>query len=301
MEEAVQELVRMITKDILDKRIASIRRYPTGLSHFVFEVISEDDIPFVLRIARPERRREFEEGIYWQKRLEDLGLPLPKIYHSGEMRHHLFAVYERLSGSDLELVYPHLTAQEKQSIAHEVANIQQRVQSMDERHFKQTYPWVEVLTEITRRSEREMFMSGIGKRCYIDQVLRKIEEYSEYFANLKPVPFLYDLNVRNVLVNSGGVTGVIDVDALWLGDPLLAIGRGKTVLRTMRQDLDFIDSWCRLWNLTELELKMVDFYDLLYCVRFMSTLGQSLNGNYSVQTDPGILGLLENLADEMIS
>ena len=66
----MEAYARIIMEDILGKHIATIRRFPTGLSHFVFDVVTEDNFPCVVRIARPERRAEFERGIYWQERLE---------------------------------------------------------------------------------------------------------------------------------------------------------------------------------------------------------------------------------------
>ena len=107
--------------------------------------------------------------------------------------------------------------------------------------------------------------------------------------------------MRNVIAKSGAVTGIIDVDEVWFGDPLLAIGRGKTVLLTMEQDCDFIGHWCQFLRLSEHQLQTVDFYALLYSVRFMGTMGQTLNGNYSLQTDPNISPLLEKIANDMLN
>jgi hypothetical protein len=45
----------------------------------------------------------------------------------------------------------------------------------------------------------------------------------------------------------------------------------------------------------------VDFYALVYCVRFMGTAGQRLNGNYSIQTDPSNLGVLEGTARKLLA
>jgi hypothetical protein len=53
----------------------------------------------------------------------------------------------------------------------------------------------------------------------------------------------------------------------------------------MRQNTDYIEYWSNHWSLSDFEMKLVDLYALLYCVRFMGTLGQKFNGNPSVQTD----------------
>jgi len=299
----MEEYARIIIEDTLRKSVTAIKRFPTGLTHYVFDVVTKENVPYVVRIARPERRFEFERGIYWQERLESIGIPLPKIYHKGIVNNHPYAVYERVPGSDLENVYSSLSTQEKRDIANTVAELQQKVHLLGRQHFDNIDCWVDVIYAIVKRTEREILATGAGnnQKQYIDRVYQKIQENMSYFSTVEPVAFLYDLNVRNVIVKDSEVTGIIDVDALWFGDPLLAIGRGKTILLTMQQDTDFISHWCQYLNLSDFQLKIVDFYALLYSVRFMGTVGQKLNGNYSLQTDPNSAHLLSKIADDILA
>ena len=46
--------------------------------------------------------------------------------------------------------------------------------------------------------------------------------------------------------------------------------------------------------------EMVDFYALLYTIRFMGTIGQRLNRNPSSQTNPSIAPLLEKIAHTLM-
>jgi hypothetical protein len=84
------------------------------------------------------------------------------------------------------------------------------------------------------------------------------------------------------------------------GDPLLVVGRAKTLLLLMRQSTDYVSFWCEHWRLSAFQIKVVDLYALLYGVRFMGTLGQELNGNPNVQTDPGNAELLKSVTRELL-
>jgi aminoglycoside phosphotransferase (APT) family kinase protein len=297
----IEEFAREITQEILGVKTASIQRFPTGLSHFVFDVSAENGFSCVIRIARPERTQEFERGIKWHAEIESLGVRLPQIYEVGEINDHHFAVYERLMGDDLENLYPSLSAQEVKRIAEEVAEIQRSIQTLDKRLFGRTNSWEEVLRGVISRSEREILWHGLCDPKYIDLILEEIEKHAEDFHTIEPVAFLYDLSVRNVIIFNGNVTGIIDVDDVWYGDPLLAIGRGKTILLAMRQDTDFINHWCAYLELTAQEMRMVELYSLLYCLRFMGTIGTKLNGNASIQTNPENARLFESLADNILN
>ncbi len=293
--------IERIFEGSLGRRVRQAERFALGLSHYVFEVATEDNDTYVVRIARPQRRSELEDGLYWQARLQPLGVPLPRLYQHGDIEGYRFAIYQRLPGSDLEAVYPDLSPGTRRKIARRVAEIQQTIHTLDDRRLRAAAPWPEMVLRILDRSEREIGQRDRNLLGYVDQVRQTFGRHEAYLAAVRPVAFLYDACVRNVIVSEGRVSGVIDVDEVWYGDPLLAVGRGKTILRLMEQETDYITYWAEWLNLSEFQLRIVDLYALLYCVRFMGTLGQRLNGNKSVQTDLSKAGLLEELTRSFLS
>jgi aminoglycoside phosphotransferase (APT) family kinase protein len=294
------QYVETIIADYLGKKTLTIDRFSVGLSHYVFDVVTNDEFTCVVRITTLERKDELEAGLHWQQKLEKVGVPLPTIYQVGQVEDYPFVIYERLPGDDLEEIYPTLSAKAKKNIAQSVAEIQQKIHELDPSEFTNSPKWSEVLQIILGRSEREILKTGLFERYYVDSVRAEIGKYKDYFEEVKPVAFLYDLNIRNVIVHNERVSGIIDVDEVWYGDPLLAIGRGKTLLLTMRQDTDYIEYWSKYLELSEFQMKMVDMYTLLYCVRFMGTLGQKLNGNSSVQTDISNAQHLETMTTDLL-
>lgn len=295
-----KELARQIIEDNLGRKAVEIKQFSTGLSHFVFDVLAKHDFSCVIRIARPERKKEFQRGIFWHQKIENIGIRLPKIFDIGGIKDHPYIVLERLKGDDLENVYASLSTLEKRNIAEKVSGIQQKIALLDPNLFEQIYPWETVLGGIVARSEREILSHGLCHPKYANLVRQQLTNLSEYKANHKPAAFLYDLSVRNVIVDHGKVTGIIDVDDVWYGDPLLAVGRGKTILLAMHQDTIFIEHWCKTLRLSADEMKRVDIYALLYCLRFMGTIGTKLNRNLSIQTDPNNARLFESIADNLL-
>ena len=292
--------IERIFGESLGKKVSQVERFALGLTHYVFDVVTEDEDTYVVRIARPERRSELEDGLYWQAKLQPLGVPLPRLYQNGEIEGYPFAIYQRLPGADLETVYPDLSPATRRRIAQRVAEIQQTTHTLDDWRLQAAAPWPEMLQRILNRSEREISQQDWNGLGYVDRVRQTLGRHEAYLAAVRPVAFLYDASVRNVIVSQERVSGVIDVDEVWYGDPLLAVGRGKTILLLMEQETDYITYWAEWLNLSEFQLRIIDLYALLYCVRFMGTLGQQLNGNKSVQTDPTKAGLLEELTQDFL-
>ena len=299
MSQDFDQRIIHIISDGLGKQVIKAQAFTTGLSHYVFDVETDDHLSYVVRLAPPERRLELKQGLYWQAKLEQIGVPLPKIYRTGELDGHAFVIYERLPGDDLEHLYPTLSSTVRQRLACTVAEIQQKIGTLDDPSFHSARPWMAILHTILERSEREIASSGLCDGRYVGIARTRMAQHGDYWAAVRPVAFLYDLNVRNVIVDHEQVSGIIDVDEMWFGDSLLAIGRGKTLLQLMQQDTDYITAWCEYLKLSERQLRVVDFYALLYCVRFMGTVGQRLNGNPNVTTDPGNIPLLEHLAQNL--
>jgi aminoglycoside phosphotransferase (APT) family kinase protein len=287
-------------KSKLDIEQAKFKRFLTGLTHYLYDVAADDGNSFVIRIARPERAVEFKQGLIWHRVIDEIGVQLPKIIEAGEFEGYHFAIYERLLGDDIENVYSSLSIQEKRFLAEEVAEIQRKISIIDQQYFDIILSWKDLVLQIVSRSEREITTNRLCNPKYIRRVINEMKNREEYFQELKPVPFLYDLGVRNVIVYQGKVTGIIDFDELWYGDPLLAIGRGKTILKAMGYDIELIKHWCDTIELSISEIMMVDFYSLLYCLRFMGSIGTVLNGNPSIQTDPKNAELFERMAEELL-
>lgn len=299
MTEVFSSCIERIIQDNLGQTAIKIERFSNGLSHHVFDVETQDYAQYVVRLTLPERRAELAQGLYWHKQLQELEIPLPKLYFAGNIDHFAFAIYERLPGIDLELLYPQLSAAAKQYIANTVAEIQRRIGQITDPQLYTVSPWSRMLYTILDRSEREINSHGLCDKRQVEVARARVADYEDYFANLQLVAFSYDHNVRNIIIHQERVSGIVDVDELWLGDPLLSIGRGKTLLLLMAQDTDYITAWCDYLKLGKLQRQVVDLYALIYCVRFMGTLGQRLNGNTSIQTNLTTAPLLEQLANNL--
>jgi Ser/Thr protein kinase RdoA (MazF antagonist) len=207
--------VERIVQDCMGQKIAQAERFALGLSHYVFDVVTGDGGTCVIRIARPARKAELERGLYWQARLEALGVPLPRLYHWGEIEGYAFAVYQRLPGADLEEVYPTLSTGARERIAHSVAGIQRKIQALDDPGLVDALSWPDRLRLILKRSEIEILDGGLFDRRNVSLARERLDMYQDYMESVKPRAFLYDASVRNVIINHERVSGIIDVDDVW--------------------------------------------------------------------------------------
>lgn len=289
-----------------------IRRFPTGLCHYVFSVTTSDQQKWVVRIATAQTKRLLAGGVYWNEFLRPLGVPLPRMVATSLEPAEIefpFVVLEQLPGTDLSEIYQTLTSPEKLEIVSEVVRIREKVSVLPEAAgfgFAYSYEeplaydtWDGAVLAILERAQQRMSHSAHPGGSYAERATRILSRYEPYFASVRPVPFLDDTTTKNVLVEQGRLTGIVDVDQLCFGDPLLTVGLTQTALLFNELDVDYVKHWMNLLRLNKQQRRVVDAYSLLFCVDFMSELGQRLNKEEQPEIDVEKFTRLESVFETL--
>jgi Ser/Thr protein kinase RdoA (MazF antagonist) len=163
--------------------------------------------------------------------LRTLGLPVPNVLASGATAAQgSFIILEWVPGQDLQYELASMSAQQMTRIAETVSDYQKRVASLPE---SRGFGWAPIRRHATAAQWTEIFGLPSSEeppddapalehvRARLRALRRSVEPY---FASLRPTCFLDDMTVKNVLVEHGDLQGIIDVDFVCYGDPLMTIG-----------------------------------------------------------------------------
>jgi Ser/Thr protein kinase RdoA (MazF antagonist) len=302
-----------IVRSALGEPPRSIQRFPTGLEHFVYDVVAESGRRVVLRIARPAKRASFAGAIYWSRRLRPLGVPLPQLIAydlDGVFSPFPFLILERLPGTDLGEVYPRLTHAEKVDIAAAVARAQRIVGSLPQGagYGFASHPdlpfahtsWVDVIRSSLALSRALINRAGLVDSRHVARVEDFLPRFSGYFARVPPQPFLDDTTTKNVIVHHGRLSGIVDVDCVCYGDPLITPALTRMSLLNKGYDTEYVDAWCAGLGLTAEQRGALHLYTALFCVIFMGELGQMFNQAEPLAAAPGHVERLAALLDMIL-
>ena len=91
----------------------------------------------------------------------------------------------------------------------------------------------------------------------------------EELRAIRAIPFLWDASERNVIVYDGKITGIVDVDDICFGDPLLVLALTYTALENDGYDTLYTDYWAKALSLNKKAILRLEFYRLFYAVVFM--------------------------------
>ena len=286
--------------------VASVVRFPMGLAHWVYDVAFSTGDRIVVRLTKPELRRAMLGAVHWSTVLRPLGVPLPELLAHGEHRGFPYVVLERLAGEDLGLVYERLTSAQRQDVAGEVCRVQQLVATLpngsgygslslptDPHHPT----WRGYVDEILSASRQRIEEAGVVSTRAVDRVEQAAAQLDQYFASIRPRPFLDDATTKNVLVHEGRFSGLVDVDELGFGDSLLTIGLTRASLLAAGRDSEYTDFWLAELSATAEQRTAIAFYTALFIVVFMSEQGQRFNRDIA-PPDMALLARLELLLEQ---
>jgi len=286
-----------IIENCFGEQPVRVERFATGLCHYVYDVTTTEGNQYVVRMAKPETRNYLLGSLYWQDRLEILEVPIPKVLCSETETANPYTVIERISGTDLGRVYSSLTSSQKRRIAKNVVLAQKRVgklpkasgfghaYSYEDSRLQDCSKWHDVIHESLARSRLRIEKVGAVDAKHVDRIFPHLTQYEDYFSQIEPRPFLPDTSTKNVIVFEGSLAGIVDIDEVCFGDPLFAIGLTQMALLGLGYDLDYVRSWYDEMSLDDWHRSVVTVYASIFCVCFMSELGQDFNKQVPIDAD----------------
>ena len=295
--ERAEALARAVARG--HGEVAAVRRFPTGLCHYVFDVDLTDGSRVVVRVADPANRHLLVGAVAWSGRLRPLGVPLPAVlaHDLGPRSPMPYVVLERLPGDDLGVVYATLTPDRRREVARSVVTVQEAVRGLGEgagygysAHPDARPPrdtWVEVLLDNLRRSGGRLRSSSPDVRRLHGRVVDRVADSRTHLDGVPAVPFLDDATTKNVLVHGGALSGVVDVDVVCFGDPLYTPALTKVSLVAAGLSTDYVDAWLQLVAPGPAELDAFDVYSAVFCLDLLSEAGVLFNrGRPEAQDEP---------------
>lgn len=302
-----------IVEEITGEKVQTIKRFSTGKAHYVYDVTT-DKRPIVARIAREDSIYFFKGAVYWYPKLQERTVPLPNlIYSELNPTKHGFAVMimDRVPGKDLGDIYETLSKEEKKELADQIVSFQLKVHGMplgpgfgyahsyDDQKLHKNY--IDVIYAHLERSKSRIKDEEIVGYDLIEQVRRIIEKYRSYFTAVEPMGFLDDTTTKNVLIDNGRLTGVVDVDFVCFGDIVQLLGLINMALLEKKCDTDYVDYLSERLSLTEEQKTILNVNTLLYAIDFLTFHGHSFNKGESINIEKDEINHLKSIVTKYIA
>lgn len=296
---------RRIAREVFGEQAASCERFTTGLRHWVFDVVlAESHRQVVVRLSHPDHRDELAGGVFWHRRLSDVGVPVAPILASDTSAEQPFMILERLAGTDIGNVIDDMSHDQVRGAALAVVEMQHNAArlpradgfgyALDDQ--QPLHPsWTALLHWHLERSRTWITAAGLVNVSWADRVAELLERRSLLMEEIAPVAFLHDATTKNVIVHEGRVTGLVDVDQTGFGDPLWAPALTRASLLASGRRTDYADIQLAVLARTGAGSDLIDLYTALHCLAFLGEIGQTFNRDDPAAIDESARRHLESV------
>jgi aminoglycoside phosphotransferase (APT) family kinase protein len=109
-----------------------------------------------------------------------------------------------------------------------------------------------------------------------ERIVQEMNRLALYFDNVRPVCFLDDITTKNVILQSGELQGIVDLDCVCYGDPLYQIALTQTSIAAdvPEADMFYIEELCRISGLTQEQRGIVDYYSFIFAMNFLGYINK---------------------------
>lgn len=253
----------------MKEKVFSIERCNTGIGNYVFIVTAENN-KYILRCSL--EKDAYENTVYWLKELEVCDIPIPKVIKYGQYEEYQYLILSYLPGEDIGIIYKDLRDSEKRQIAKEVVAIQNKVSAI-KIQAPEDWNWNSFADEMLGRAQELISKNGFFDISKVEEVRNIQKELQPYISSVNPIPYLDDISTKNLLIENGHVSGVIDIDWMGLGDNITFVAMTKVALLNMNLDTKYVDYLLEEMHLNNEQSRAFIFYCLLFCVDFMGERG----------------------------
>lgn len=213
--------------------------------------------------------------------LGGIGVPVPRVLGaaalSGDPAREVL-VMTRLRGRDLRQDLPAMTRDQLSVLAREVMGIQRVVAALpahgDCGFVAIGEPGRRSWLDVVRRPNGYLYADPLPADTVVlaPRLEQLIDAAAERLDRVRPVCFLDDLTTKNVLIDGGRLSGVVDFDWICQGDPRFHLGLTAAAVVTVehaRWGGHYVAELVRAAGLDADGQRFVDLYTALFLVNFL--------------------------------
>src|SRR3990167_351737 len=276
-----EEIAFSVVLSMTGENILYAQRMATGDQHFVYAVKTEKS-EYVIRMTDTSQKDKFISAIYWQEKLLPLGIPLAKFIKTDlECKFSQFPslLMLRLPGDDLCNLYSRLTDFNKRHLANEMVKIQAMTGQLPDgpsygivdsyERITEHTSWYDFLVHRLHLFDEIIRKNGVFNDIEMEKVFSIAKKLEDKFRLIHARPFLWDASERNVIVNNGKISGIVDVDEICFGDSLFVLGLTYSALENEGFDTLYCDYWSEALRMDNKAQIRLAFYGLFYVIVFM--------------------------------
>lgn len=294
-EQTHEKMIQLVIASCFGQKPKYIDRIVIGICNEVYRVGLEE-AEVIVRLSPHDR---FLMGTHDHiPKFKALGIQVPDILaedYSKILIPFSYQVLSKIEGEDLGQVIEKLSDRQLKDLAKEIAEIFNKVKMIPssdkfgviwgggDDEISDT--WTERMKIWIEESKERGLSTGVMDDEIAAIAENLYERFQAYFASIKPTTYYGDICSKNVMINNGVFSGLVDLDGLTQGDPLEAIARIKLSWYGTRYGDIYSTAIMDELGLDQEQRSLVTVYALLNQISWACENGIQFNQNTKAEVD----------------
>lgn len=284
----MDEILNQIVEKHFGEKPKSITRMTSGIRNEVY-LVSLRNNEVIIRLNQSDT--SLKGSSKYIPLFRSKGIKVPEIIaedFSKTLMPYCYQILGKIEGQDLGFVIQDLSEQDLKNLAQEISSIIKVLRTIPtdgkfgpvETEVGAPFSsWEDVLEKMLNTiKERNLKTQAVGDDL-IQLFSQLLEKYKDYFSKVASEFYFDDMNSKNVMINAGKFSGLVDLDSVIYGDPLDLVGTIKTSWFGTSYGKFYTDSIEKYLELGDKEKEMVTVYAILNKIYWTSEIGIQFNEN----------------------
>lgn len=294
-EQTHIQMIEVVTNLHFKQTPKFIKRIAVGISNEVYEVgLQEKEV--IARLCSYDR---YLMGSHDHiPKFKALNITVPDILfedYSKKVIALSYQIQSKIPGNDLGEVITTLSDNQLRNLAQEIAVVFNKVKTIPSSHLfgviwgggdnEVSNTWTERMQIWIEESLQRGKSTGVMDVEIEAIAINLYSSYESYFSSLTPTTYYGDICSKNVMIDNGYFSGLVDLDGLTQGDPLEAVGRINLSWYGTHHGKIYTDAVMNELHLSLDQRKLVIMYSLLNKISWTCENGIQFNLNTTAEVD----------------
>lgn len=283
-----EDMVKTIIQLHFNQTPKSIQRIKLGICNEVY-LVGLNNTEVIIRLN--EREKYLKGSHDHIPQFKSLNINVPEILFEDYSKTFIPMCYQiqtKIAGNDLGYVIETLSDEQLKMLAKQIAAIIQQVKTIPaSNQFGVIWggdndvskSWTERMKIWLNESKERGLKTGVMDNEMMHIADNLFAKFKTYFDLVPPVTYYGDICSKNVMINNGAFSGLVDLDGITQGDPLEAVGRIKLSWYGTHYGELYTNAIMDELKLNKGERHLVSMYALLNAISWACENGIQLNKN----------------------
>jgi len=292
MKDSHNKIIKKISLKHFGTEPDDIERMKIGIDNEVYSITLTKK-GFIIRMNKNDSRMRGSE--IHIPLFASLGINVPKIIASDYSQKSFpfsYQIMSKIEGKDLGLVIESMSNDQLKKLAKEVTIVFKKLSTIptngrfgwvgvDESRLVDSWATIMKADKIEERNNQ----TGVVGTDLVNKEKELYKKYIPYFNSVASTFYFDDMNSKNILINDGKFTGLVDLDDIMYGDWLEAVGSIKASWYGTHYGDVYTKAIEDEMGINNEQRKIVTVYATLNRILWLSEKGIKFNSNTSSDID----------------